>query len=404
MDTDNTAARHGDNPLAEDAWGGQPEPDEGGSSSRSRFRKTLTNALVAAGAFLIGVLLAEGLVRLVAPQQLIVIRPDIWKPVGGVGWERRGNLDTRINTGEREVRLLTDEEGFRVGASGRQVAEDSVLLIGDSFMAALQVEYEQSLAGLMEVRAAEDIGTGLAVRNTAVGAWDSSHYRILAGQRLSRFRYDLVLVAVFVGNDVVHEEIDSFPPRQPVDRARLRWPRSVASAEIVDALARPVNDFLEVRSHLYILLRTALEPLRIRLGLSAAYVPRTIRKAYGSSPDWRLTAEILAQIDGMREDTPTLYVLIPNHYQIDRNRFRAHTSAFGIDTVSVDLDQPNWRLRNELSRLGLDVVDALPAFRQAHAEGSQLYGDVDPHLTAQGHEVLYGLVLPHVAAILRDAR
>ena len=64
---------------------------------------------------LITLLILEGLVRSFKPQQLILIRPDIWIPVEGVGWKMAPNVDTLINTGERDVWLITDQNGYRVG-------------------------------------------------------------------------------------------------------------------------------------------------------------------------------------------------------------------------------------------------------------------------------------------------
>src|SRR5256714_14878773 len=84
--------------------------------------------------------LAELLVRLAAPQQLIVKRPDIWQPVDTLGWNHRPNVSTTINTGERTIHLYTDRDGFRVGRAGRVEAKRRILLLGDSFMEARSEE------------------------------------------------------------------------------------------------------------------------------------------------------------------------------------------------------------------------------------------------------------------------
>lgn len=67
-------------------------------------------------------LLAEGIVRLVLPQALILRRPDVWYPVAGLGWDRSPNLDTTVNFGGAgPVRLITDNEGNRIGRNGRRM-------------------------------------------------------------------------------------------------------------------------------------------------------------------------------------------------------------------------------------------------------------------------------------------
>ncbi len=119
---------------------------------RSRLRTFLLSSALAAGSLLVTLLFAELAIRLIAPQQLIQIRPDIWQPVDSIGWARRPNVSTTINTGERTVDIHTDRDGFRVGANGRTEAERQVLLLGDSFMEALQVQHEQSFAALLEER------------------------------------------------------------------------------------------------------------------------------------------------------------------------------------------------------------------------------------------------------------
>ena len=116
----------------------------------SRLGGCLMTAGLMGGSLVVALVLAELLVRQVAPQQLIIIRPGVWQPADSVGYVFRSNLDTEINTGERTVGLSTDDAGFRVGSNGRADGDRHLLLIGDSFMAALQVSYEQSLAGLME--------------------------------------------------------------------------------------------------------------------------------------------------------------------------------------------------------------------------------------------------------------
>jgi hypothetical protein len=123
--------------------------------------------------------------------------------VDTLGWQRRPSVDTQVNTGEGLVRVMTDAEGFRVGSGGRRFASDSILLIGDSFMEALQVEYEESLAGLIEDSLIGPQARRVAVRNAAVGGWNSPHYRIFARKQLETNAYGLLLVSILVGNDVV---------------------------------------------------------------------------------------------------------------------------------------------------------------------------------------------------------
>jgi hypothetical protein len=372
---------------------------------RQRLRAVTVNGAIAFGALGVGLLIAEGAVRLLAPQQLIQIRPDIWQPADSVGWLHRAGVNTTINTGERTVGIVTDRDGFRVSRNGRTDAATQVLLVGDSFLEALQVEYDESLAGLLEPRLAEAAGRPVAVRNAANGGWGPNQYFLRTRSLVERDSFALVVVGLFMENDAIELRWRRMPPRAPVERNRFHVPRGLGWRELVDAFLAPVNDFFEVRSHLFVLLKNRLGTLRLRLGLTPAYFPVEFLKHEADGKRWTITADIcrdLARAAAAR-GTPTLFVLIPTGFQVDPETFAQQVVGFGVDSTTVDLDQPNRRLAEELEARGLTVVDALPAFRAARADGKRLYGTVDPHLSPAGHSVLTSVVAP-VAAELLDCR
>lgn len=345
---------------------------------------------------------AEVAVRVAAPQQLIQIRPDLWQPVDTVGWMHRPNVTTTMNTGEGEVSVYTDSAGFRVGESGRVEEGARVLLIGDSFMEALQVEYEESLAGLLQAQLPTAAGQPIAIRNAGIDGWGPSHYVLRAGQLLPRDDYSLLVVTVFIGNDIQPARQETIRPRTPVERHRLRVPRSLSKDEVVHAVLQPVNDALEVRSHAYLLVRNRLQTLRMRAGVSPLYMPQEFMRSEATSDRWNTFGEIAADIDSIANahGARTLFVLIPAPFQVDERQFEQYLTGFQIDPAAVDLEQPTRLVTEQLTSRGLRMLDALPTFRAAHAEGVQLYGAVDPHLTPAGHQRLAGLVLPSATELL----
>ena len=373
-------------------------------SLRLRLSSFLINATVMLAAFAVAGALAEMLVRSVRPQQLILIRPDIWQPVDTLGWVRRPHVAAQVNMGERLVHVFTDRDGYRVGRDGRTEGRLRVLLLGDSFMEALQVEYEESLAGLLEQSLSQRLDETVAVRNAAVGGWDPNQYLLQSRALMRRDSVDLVLVALFVGNDAVAERIDRFPPRQPAERNRFRLPRNLGRTELVRATLAPMNDILETRSHLFVLAKNRLQVLRMRLGLHPLYVPATFFRTEAASDRWSVTAEICRDIADLasRHGASALFVLIPMAFQVDSTVFLQYQRGFGIDPSTVDLEQPSRLLLEHLSAHGLNVMDALPAFRAGHANQKRLYGTVDRHLSAEGHELLAQLVTPPALALLAE--
>jgi len=373
---------------------------------RSRWRGRLRTAALAvvmlAVSAIVALLLAEGLVRLIAPQQLVLIRPDLWQPADSLGWVHRPNVATQINTGERTVWIYTDRDGLRVRQDGRHDAETRVLLLGDSFMEALQIPGEGTFASLLERELAQQLGRPVVVRNSGVGGWDPNQYLIRGRQMLATEKYALVVVSVFVGNDAVPQRIPYFPPRAPVERSHFRFPHSASRGELVSALALPLNDALEVRSHLFTLLKKQLSTLRMRLGLTVEYLPVEYRKSEAGAERWRVTADIAADIASAAQQhgARTIFMLVPERFQVYDDVFREYVRGFGIDESTVDVSQPSRRLYAAFGARGLDVIDVLDPFRAMATSGPRLFGTVDAHLSPAGHRALAQVVLPRAVQLL----
>ncbi len=374
--------------------------------TRQLMRQIAVNTALVLAAGTVGLVIAEVAVRMVAPQQLILKRPDIWMPVDTLGWQHRPNVQTTVNTGERTVRLNTDREGFRVGERGRVDGDRRILLLGDSFMEALQVEYEQSVAGLLEQRLPELTGERIAVRNTAVGAWDPNHYLMQLRRSLTQESYDLVVVAFFLGNDVVSRRVEQFERRPPAEVHPFRLPRSLTAREVKDAWLYPINDFLEIRSHLFTLFKTRAQTLLMRVGLTARYFPPHFLKKRAGAKEWQVTAEICHELADVAaaHNTPIVFVLVPASYQVDREAFDHYVRGFDIDPAAVDIAQPNRIVSELLAARNLEVIDVSPAMERANAKGVKLYGDVDPHLSPEGHVVVQQTVEPHILRALQQAK
>lgn len=350
--------------------------------------------------------LSEVLVRFIAPQQLISKRPDIFQPDDTLGWTHRSNVMTQVNTGERTVRFVTDSQGFRVGHSGRVESSTRVLLIGDSFMEAVQVEYEQSVAGVLESRLSAALGFPVAVRNTAVGGWEPDQYLLQLQRALAHDSFSVALVALSLATDVVdsRRERVSARPASPVHR--LHIPRTLAWSEFVDAVLYPVNDFLETRSHLFILGKTRFRNALIRVGLSAVYFPGTLLRSKADAPMWANTVSICADMAALARAhrMPIMFLLLPDVVQVQRSTLVDEAASFGIDPANVDVDQPNRRLGALMAEQGLTVLDATDTLRAVERAGERLYGKVDSHFSPAGHVVAGAYLEPTVLAALKAAR
>jgi len=369
--------------------------------------KTIFGRLgIAAASVLTSLVILEILVRIFFPQQLIRLRPDVFVPQEGYGWRKAPNLDTTINTGERTVRLITDDEGNRTGSSPIRDPDYEVLVLGDSFVEALQVEYEQSMLGLLEPSLAETSGISVYFKNTGVSQWNPGHYLRMAREELTDDAdYDAVLVFIYVDNDIVSSDTTSFEPYQPAPVHHFRVPKNFTRSELIDSVFYPTNDVLERTSHLYIFTKARFDILLARVGLTAYYFPTAMYVSEADSDMWETTTELLVGIQELADaqDIPVLYVLLPAVYQVDEAQFAEYQAYFDIDPATTDLDQPNRILTENLEAKDLAVVDLLPVFRQAHDDGiGPLYGQIDRHLTPEGHQLVAEYLQPYLVDMLED--
>ena len=373
---------------------------------RSRLRALGINSALVLVSLAIATCAAELATRAIVPQQLIVLRSDVWEPADTLGWRTIGNLATSINTGERTVSLFTDDQGFRTGKQGRPKGAKRVLVLGDSFMAALQVEYEHSVPGFLESRLPEHLGEPVEVWNAGVPGWEPSQYLLRAKAVLPSAPFDVVLISLYVGNDVVRRKVDAFERRAPALRHSLRFPRSLDLAELIDAVLYPINDFLEERSHLFVFAKKRAQTVMMKTGITAQYFPSEFLRSQANIPSWAATADICEEIasEARRHGARPIFFLIPAPFQVDSAEFHRFVRGFGIDTSAVDLEQPTARLRDELRERNLEVIDALPPLRRAHQAQGPQYGSVDDHLNQLGNRTVADALIPSLVRHLRTPR
>jgi lysophospholipase L1-like esterase len=359
---------------------------------------------VAGVSLLLALALLEGAVRLFLPQQLLRFHPEIWVPEeNGLGHGLRPNLDTRVNTGEREVRFRTDALGHRVGADDEEPADLHVLALGDSFLEAMAVPYEDT----MTARIGRELGAALGLRvrvvNTGVSGTSPNRYLREEEIELARRPYDAVLVFLFLGNDILHRRVGFQPPRQPTPHQALHLPRSLSAREWVDGVAHPLWTELRERSQLAVLLKDRLLGVLVRMGITDHSFPTVFLRASADSPRFRLTAEVCADIDRQARERgiPALFVLLPPDYVVDPELGRDFARGSGLDWEEVDLDQPARLLGERFAELGLRFLDLTPALRRLRAQGEALYGRVDRHLNPRGHAAVAEAVAPSLLELLR---
>jgi lysophospholipase L1-like esterase len=267
----------------------------------------------------------------------------------------------------------------------------TLLALGDSFVEAMQVEHEETMTSLLADRLAARCGDSIRILNTGVAGWDPNQYRIELERILGNISVDGILTFVYLGNDIVQERLESYRARQPVQQHSLQFPKRLSWSGLTESIAYPINDFLEVRSHLFIFTKNRLKYALMRVGLTAYYFPTSLLLSQASSQRWGTTADILQEIAriGKLHDLRSLFILIPSPQEADLKEGQRTAKAFGITSGAFDLDQAHRLLAEEITRRNLIVVDTTSALRSAiDRRMRDVYGQVDDHLGKQGHQVV----------------
>lgn len=349
-------------------------------------------------AIVVSLLLGEVAIRIAAPQQLIIPNHQLWRPDPETGWRHVENTRTQINTGEGTVHFVTDAEGYRIDTIPAPEPPDRafrILVIGDSFVEATAVEQRNAFPAVLEQRL-NAIGTPTVVVNDGVGAWDPNQYLKETSIALSRHKYDLGIVCLYVGNDILSTRVSEFSPQVVSKRPSFRWPHSMSRSEWIDALIYPLNDWLEQRSHLFVFVKSRLGNLLSRLGLSSAYFPEIFRISEAHSECWAVTAAICQDVAKQfaEKKTPVLFILLPTRYQVTRSQFEDYVHLFDIPPDSVDALQPNRLLSAAFAADSLSLLDPLVYFSQYREPHPPLYGQVDGHLSGAGHVAVADFLVP----------
>lgn len=325
----------------------------------------------------------------------------IWRRDEDFGWRLKEDLDVVVATGRGHVRVRTDGQGHRIDPDESRAHDGAfrVAVIGDSFVEALQLEHRDALTAQLRRDLEHRMRQPVVVTSAGVSGWGPVQYGREARRLISRGRYDVVVVALLMENDVV-ASVELPPLTEVVLNDRSYWPAEWSPRSVASAVLQPVSDIFWMRSHLFHLLRVSVHPWLARLGLSTVSISPAYLRAEEASRRWSVTADLARDTDARVRQAGgrAIFLLLPSIAQIQPEVTRRSAAIQGIAGEALDLEQPNRLLRAALEARGLHVVDALPAIRESASAGERPYFSwIDAHLSARGHRVVAGVVADAIA-------
>lgn len=311
------------------------------------------------------------------------------EPDPELGWRHVPSAVTWFRTPEFTVRAETNAQG-RLGpvVTELKVAGSSrVMLLGDSFAGATQVPYERSMAALLPGMIGRD--RQVDVVNEGVSGYGTDQELLAFERSAPALGPDIAVLLFTVSNDVWNNDwaLESQHPTHPKPHFRttgdgrlelVRPPANVRGTERLRSIL--------ARSWLMTVLKTAIvDPLTVRdrdLGHRRRQLDVLDQPSAEWQNAWSITDALIERFGRIAASLPTAPVLViaPDACQVHQD-LCSGASHLSSSTYPQD------RLRRAGAAAGIVVVDLLPAFRDAAAQGDVLYFTNDLHWTVAGQRL-----------------
>ncbi len=305
-----------------------------------------------------------------------------------------GPIAIRINSkGLRDV-----ERTYRKQGAYRIVA------LGDSFAFGHGVDFEQSFLTILEAKLKRGVNERIEIIKAVVPGTGLSFYRELLAAEGMRYDPDLVLVNVFVGNDLDDVVVASREAERVVaDGGGRSFQRTLYGVKRWLRAHLHIYSFAVDRLKAHPRIRRALNASGLAGGLIGSQVIDVLKKP---SPDgyamkWRLAGEILKDI---KEQCPNVaVVVIPSREQVDADRLRRAVKQVGYTLDEIDRFHPSEQMAALCRQLDMPCIDLTPRFIQVYStERTPLFfeSEIEAHFNARGHalaaEMISADLQPHL--------
>lgn len=362
----------------------------------------MKNALLLLISTVATVFTLEFIVRAIAPQQLVDLnRAEVWRADADLGHRNWHDVNLQVNVGERPVTWATDKNGYRIdpNVTGKTSEDPEIrgLVVGDSFVAALQVDYEDTFAAILEKQLSQRLNKRVKIDNTAVDGYGPMHYLIQTRKVLAKQSYDFAVVSIFIGNDITKKYM--IPSKPITNKKTLRLPKSLDFHDIKEAIIFPINERLESISHLHVLFKNATRALQDKFELGQSRVRKVFLGTMDKSEAMEFTLNTLLELRDvfLAHSLPVLFSIAPAKEQVELEWGYAMYAINGIDRTDIDFDGITNQLVDRLRQRGIQVLNLLPSMRRAYEEKRiKSHGDVNGHFSPTGHRIASELLFPPV--------
>jgi len=328
---------------------------------------------------------AEVILRMFYPQRLgvwydtrdgIVIHPPNLKR-----YATKFRQATQINSlgmRDREHTVAKEKGIFRI------------LVLGDSFMEAFQVNFEESLPRLLGKNLQKVTRFPIEVINASVSGWGTDHQLAYLKRHAIKFEPDLILVAMTLHNDVSDNLAETF--HTVVNGKLLAEP--VRETPSVEYMIIQIKGSIASHFHLYQLYRKYwhLKDIQNESQLLDSHVIDLISRIDKTQliKGWELTYQLSRGIQtvGRQIGAETVIFLIPLAMQLSEERLASFLDTHNLSPGEIFFKKPQEMMKGFGKLQGIEVIDLLPHFKKwKEANLKELYLKGDGHWNQYGHRV-----------------
>jgi SGNH hydrolase-like domain, acetyltransferase AlgX len=262
-----------------------------------------------------------------------------------------------------------------------------ILGIGDSFAFGI-VPYPSNYLTLLD-EALNRSGRKVELINMGVPGFNPREYLAILMHEGLELKPDMVLLSFFIGNDFTEAKKVPSLLRHSYAANALKFLYDVntkfANFDYTNSGTYDDEGSLYT-TDAYIAHERALSYIFVK---RSEIFPRLLTSTMGHLGNIKR----LCDRDGIR----LTVVLIPDELQVDPMLQQQVAAASGFGSDAFEFDLPNAALEEELTKLGIDHLDLLPAFRAATTT-TRLYKRNDTHWNVKGNALAAEVILPHVTA------
>jgi hypothetical protein len=319
------------------------------------------------------------------------------------------NFDGWIKTNEFTTHVKISPLGLRDRRTSyhKPPGVYRILLLGDSFVEAVQVPTHDSVAERLERALSQRMGGPVEVINAGVAAYGTGQELLLLEQEGFKYQPDLVALVFFVGNDVANNNyrLELWDNDLKLALKPYFDLQRDGSLRLIPGPPPPLRSGpVETLRHCCMLFNVVESGVVHKLGredprerLEAIGGPRTpLRGLYDTQPEdewlraWKISEALLARVRDRAAGigAPLVIVGAPESRVLEPDLWRREVAGGRLEAGRLTISAPTDRLGAITRRLNVLFVDLLPAFEHAGAAGGgPFYYDFNKHWTAAGHAV-----------------